>query len=86
MPNFDLAELHEQYRTKNVRVLVDRMLKKNPEYGEFTIVTYEVVDSGDQRLQVCTSRDEVRQVFLSPHCKGAKTVRRGEETDQSDAA
>lgn len=74
MPNYDLQKLRVEYNTKNIRVLVSRLLKKNPEFRERTIVTYEVRDSGDTRLQVCANRDEVRQVFLSPHCREARTV------------
>jgi hypothetical protein len=77
MPNFDLNGLKKQYKTNNMRVLMARMVKQHPEYGECTFVTYQVRDSGDTRLQVCTTREEVRQVFLSPHCRGAVTVRRG---------
>ena len=66
MPNYDLHKLHAEYNTKNMRVLLSRLLKKNPEFRDRTIVTYEVRDSGDMRLQVCVDRDEVRQVFLSP--------------------
>lgn len=88
MHNFDLAELQDEYNTKTMRVLLKRMTKKNPEFENLTIVTYEVADTGTQRLQVCENRDEVRQIFLSPHCCAARTVQRGteEETDQSDAA
>jgi hypothetical protein len=57
-----------------MRVLLSRLIKKNPEFRDRTIVTYEVRDSGDMRLQVCADRDEVRQVFLSPHCREARTV------------
>jgi len=74
MPNYDLHKLHTEYNTKNIRVLLSRLIKKNPEFRDCTIVTYEVRDSGDIRLQVCNDRDEVRQVFLSPHCKQARTV------------
>ncbi|CAN5774593.1 hypothetical protein BH20GEM1_BH20GEM1_03080 [soil metagenome] len=74
MPNYDLHKLHTEYNTKNIRVLLSRLMKKNPEFRDRTIVTYEVRDSGDIRLQVCNDRDEVRQVFLSPHCKAARTV------------
>ena len=74
MPNYDLHKLHAEYNTKNMRVLLSRLLKKNPEVRDRTIVTYEVRDSGDMRLQVCVDRDEVRQVFLSPHCREARTV------------
>lgn len=74
MPNYDLHKLHTEYNTKNIRVLLSRLIKKNPEFRERTIVTYEVRDSGNIRLQVCNDRDEVRQVFLSPHCRRARTV------------
>ncbi|MFN2420708.1 MAG: hypothetical protein ABR527_04935 [Gemmatimonadota bacterium] len=77
MPNFDLIALKKQYKTNNIRVLISRMLKQHPEYGESAFVTYQVRDSGDTRLQVCATRDEVRQVFISPHCRDAITVRRG---------
>lgn len=88
MHNFDLAELQDEYNTKTMRVLLKRMVKKNPEFENLTVVTYEVSDTGTQRLQVCETRDEVRQIFLSPHCRDARTVQRGkdEEADQSDAA
>ena len=74
MPNYDLHKLHTEFDTKNIRVLLSRLMKKNPEFRERTIVTYEVRDTGDMRLQVCSDRDEVRQVFLSPHCREARTV------------
>ena len=77
MPNYDLHKLHTEFDTRNIRVLLSRLMKKNPEFRERTIVTYEVRDTGDMRLQVCSDRDEVRQVFLSPHCRDAVTVRRG---------
>lgn len=86
MPNFNLHNLHKEYDTKNMRVLLSRMLKSHPEYADHTIVTYEVLDSGETRLQVCTSRDEVRQVFLSPHCSEARTVRAAVDESSSDAA
>lgn len=88
MPNYDLYKLREEYNTRNMRVLLSRLLKKNPEFRECTIVTYEVRDSGDIRLQVCTDRDEVRQVFLSPHCREARTVwtAPADEESKSDAA
>ena len=86
MPNFDLTTLESEYKTKNLSVLLKRMLKRHPEYKEHTIVRYEVRDSGDTRIQVCVSRDEVRQVFLSPHCRDAQTLRRGaaEENGKDD--
>jgi hypothetical protein len=74
MPNYDLHKLHTEFDTKNIRVLLSRLMKKNPEFRERTIVTYEVRDTGDMRLQVCSDRDEVRQVVLSPHCREARTV------------
>jgi hypothetical protein len=74
MPNYDLQKLHTEFDTKNIRVLLSRLFKKNPEFRDRTIVTYQVRDTGDMRLQVCTDRDEVRQVFLSPHCREARTV------------
>ncbi len=77
MPNFDLTGLKKQYKTNNLRVLMARMVKQHSEYGDCTFVTYLVRDTGDSRLQVCITRDEVRQVFLSPHCREAVTVRRG---------
>ena len=77
MPNFDLSALKKQYKTNNMRVLMSRMLKQHPEYDDFTIVMYQVRDSGDTRLQICETREEVRQVFISPHCRDAVTVRRG---------
>lgn len=86
MLNFDLQSLQEEYRSKNMRVLLSRMIKEHPEYAEHTIVTYEVRDTGGTRLQVCKSRDEVRQVFLSPHCTSARTVRTPEPNGKSDAA
>lgn len=88
MPNYDLHKLHDEYNTRNMRVLVSRLLKKNPDFRERTIVTYEVRDTGDIRLQVCADRDEVRQVFLSPHCRQARTVYTApeEEDSKSDAA
>ena len=77
MPNFDLNGLKTQYKTNNLRVLMSRMVKQHPEYDECTFVTYQVRDTGGTRLQVCVTRDEVRQIFLSPHCHQAVTVRRG---------
>lgn len=77
MPNFDLTTLKQQYKTNNIRVLLSRMVKQHPEYSDCTFVTYLVRDNGETRLQVCGSRDEVRQVFISPHCTDAVTVRRG---------
>lgn len=86
MLNFGLQSLQKKYATKNIRVLLARMLKEHPDYAEHTIVTYEVRDSGDTRLQVCTTRDEVRQVFLSPHCTAARTIRTPSPNGRSDAA
>jgi hypothetical protein len=45
-----------------------------------------VRDTGDFRLQVCINRDEVRQVFLSPHCTEARTVRQPDQEEASTAA
>ena len=84
MPNFDLAKLESEYKTRKLSVILKRMLKRHPEYEEHTIVRYEVRDSGDTRVQVCTSRDEVRQVFLSPHCRDAHTLRRGAAEENGD--
>jgi hypothetical protein len=87
--NFDLERLRDRYSTRNMRVLLARMLKDRPEYKKQTIVTYEVRDTGGTRLQVCAGRDELRQVFLSPHCKDARTVRTPDpepQDEQSDAA
>lgn len=86
MPNFDLVKLQKQYDTKNTRVLLSRLLKEHPDYKTQTIVTYQVRDTGDTRLQVCSSRDEVRQVFLSPHCSDARTLRAPDPEETSDAA
>ena len=88
MPNFDLNGLKTQYKTNNMRVLLSRMVKQHPEYTDCTFVTYQVRDTGDTRLQVCLTREEVRQVFMSPHCRGALTVRRGANGSEkkSDAA
>lgn len=86
MPNFDLAALHKEYDTRNIRVLLARMLKRNPEYRQHAIVVYQVRDTGGTRLQVCLSRDEVRQVFLSPHCADAHTVRAPDPVQEPDAA
>ncbi|HUP01003.1 MAG TPA: hypothetical protein VM737_05715 [Gemmatimonadota bacterium] len=86
MPNFDLSALQKRYAARNMRVLVSRLLKDHPEYKRNTIVTYQVRDTGDTRLQVCTSRDEVRQVFLSPHCEEARTLRAADPDETSDAA
>ena len=89
MANFDLEKLRDRYSTRNMRVLLARMLKDRPEYKKQTIVTYEVRDTGGTRLQVCAGRDELRQVFLSPHCKDARTVRTPDpepKDEQSDAA
>ena len=46
MPNYDLHKLHAEYNTKNMRVLLSRLLKKNPEFRDRTIVTYEVRTAG----------------------------------------
>jgi hypothetical protein len=86
MPNFDLTGLKKQYKTNNLRVLISRMVKQHPEYDEGTFVTYEVRDTGGTRLQVCMTRDEVRQIFLSPHCREAVTVRRANGKATPDAA
>ena len=89
MANFDLEVLQDQYDTRNMRVLVSRLLKDHPDFRTRTIVTYQVRDTGGSRLQVCNGRDELRQVFLSPHCSGARTVRNADpepEEEQSDAA
>jgi hypothetical protein len=87
MPNFDLSALQDKYKTRNMRVLLSRLLKEHPDYRAGTIVTYKVRDTGDFRVQVCTNRDEVRQVFLSPHCTEARTVRQADPTEEkSDAA
>ena len=86
MPNFDLSALQERYKTRNMRVLLSRLLKTQPDYRAGTIVTYKVRDTGDFRLQVCTDRDEVRQIFLSPHCADARTVRQPDVEETSDAA
>lgn len=86
MPNFDLSALQERYKTRNMRVLLSRLLKSQPDYRAGTIVTYKVRDTGDFRLQVCTDRDEVRQIFLSPHCADARTVRQPDVEETSDAA
>lgn len=86
MPNFDLSALQKRYDTRNMRVLLSRLLKENPEYKRNTIVAYQVRDTGDIRVQVCTSRDEVRQVFLSPHCEEARTLRAADPDEKSDAA
>lgn len=86
MPNFDLTELQDRFDTRNMRVLLSRLLKRHPDYRAGTIVTYKVRDTGDFRLQICTDRDEVRQVFLSPHCTEARTVRQPDPEEKSDAA
>lgn len=89
MPNFALDDLYEEYNAKTLRTLLNRMLKKNPEYAGCTIVTYVVNDSGETRMMVCPTRDEVRQIFLSPHCRDARTVRaadKPEESEEADAA
>lgn len=86
MPNFDLTGLQKKYDTRNMRVLLSRLLKNHPDFRAGTIVTYKVRDTGDFRLQVCTDRDEVRQVFLSPHCTEARTVRQPDPVEESDAA
>lgn len=86
MPNFDLNALQKQYDTRNIRVLLSRLLKAHPEYKQHTIVAYQVRDSGDTRLHVCATRDEVRQIFLSPHCTDARTVRTADTDAKSDAA
>lgn len=86
MPNFDLAALQREYKTRNMRVLLSRILKRHPDYRSGTIVTYKVRDTGDFRLQICTNRDEVRQVFLSPHCTEARTVRQPDPQETPTAA
>lgn len=86
MPNFDLAALQHEHKTRNMRVLLSRLLKRHPDFRSGTIVTYKVRDTGDFRLQVCINRDEVRQVFLSPHCTEARTVRQPDPEEASTAA
>ncbi|MGH7587341.1 MAG: hypothetical protein ACRELU_01995 [Gemmatimonadota bacterium] len=86
MPNFDLTALQGEYKSRNMRVLLSRLLKRNPDYRSGTIVTYKVRDTGDFRLQVCTNRDEVRQIFLSPHCTEARTVRQPDAEEAPTAA
>lgn len=88
MANYPLSALQDQYATRNMRVLLSRLLKEHPEYRRQTIVTYQVLDTGDQRLQICDGRDELRQVFLSPHCTDARTVRTPDPDpqDEQDAA
>ena len=86
MPNFDLAALQEEYKSRNMRVLLSRHLKRHPDFRSGTIVTYKVRDTGDFRLQVCTNRDEVRQIFLSPHCTEARTVRQPDPEEAPTAA
>ena len=86
MPNFDLAALQDEYKSRNMRVLLSRLLKRHPDFRSGTIVTYKVRDTGDFRLQVCTNRDEVRQIFLSPHCTEAHTVRQPDPEEASTAA
>ncbi|MGH7543443.1 MAG: hypothetical protein ACREK7_05840 [Gemmatimonadota bacterium] len=86
MPNFDLTALQGEYKSRNMRVLLSRLLKRNPDFRSGTIVTYKVRDTGDFRLQVCTNRDEVRQIFLSPHCTEARTVRQPDPEEAPTAA
>lgn len=86
MPNFSLVQLHDEYKTKNMRVLLSRLLKKHPEWAECTIVTYIVNDTGETRMMVCPTRDEVRQIFLSPHCRDAQTIRAADKPAEADAA
>lgn len=85
MPNFALDDLFEEHKTKNLRTLLNRMLKKTPEWAECTIVTYVVKDTGETRMMVCPTRDEVRQIFLSPHCTDARTVRSADKPEESEA-
>ena len=33
MPNYDLHKLHTEYGTKNIRVLLSRLIKKNPVFA-----------------------------------------------------
>lgn len=86
MPNFDLTALQGEYKSRNMRVLLSRLLKRHPDFRSGTIVTYKVRDTGDFRLQVCTNRDEVRQIFLSPHCAEARTVRQPDPEEAPTAA
>lgn len=86
MPNFDLTTLQGEYKSRNMRVLLSRLLKRHPDFRSGTIVTYKVRDTGDFRLQVCTNRDEVRQIFLSPHCTEARTVRQPDPEEAPTAA
>jgi hypothetical protein len=86
MPNFDLAALQGEYKSRNMRVLLSRLLKRHPDFRSGTIVTYKVRDTGDFRLQVCTNRDEVRQIFLSPHCTEARTIRQPDPEEAPTAA
>lgn len=85
MPNFALDDMYEEHNTKTMRTLINRMLKKNPDWAECTIVTYVVKDSGETRIMVCPTRDEVRQIFLSPHCTEARTVRAADEPEEEEA-
>lgn len=86
MSNFDLHQLHRTYNTTDLKGLLGQLLKECPEYATQTIVTYTVRDTGETRLMACRSRDEVRQVFLSPHCTDARTVRAADPVEESDAA
>lgn len=86
MPNFALDDMYEEYNTKRMPTLLNRMIKKNPDYAECTIVTYIVKDSGETRIMVCPTRDEVRQIFLSPHCQEARTVRGADPSEDSEEA
>ena len=85
MPNFALEALRTEYKTKNMRVLLARLLKRHPEWSGCTIVSYVVKDTGETRVMVCPTRDEVRQIFLSPHCKDAVTLRAADKP-AADAA
>ena len=86
MPNFALADMQTEYKSKNMRVLLARMIKKHPDWAECTVVTYVVNDTGETRMMVCPTRDEVRQIFLSPHCRDAHTVRAPDKVEESEAA
>lgn len=86
MPNFALADLQKEYNTNRKRTMINRMLREHPDWAECTIVTYVVKDTGESRVMVCPTRDEVRQIFLSPHCRDARTLRQADEPEEEEEA
>ncbi|MDX1623724.1 MAG: hypothetical protein R3199_07060 [Gemmatimonadota bacterium] len=85
MPNFSLEDLKKEYETDRMRTLINRMLREHPDWAECSIVSYVVNDTGETRVMVCPTQDEVRQIFLSPHCREARTLRVADEPETEEA-